>query len=147
MYQYVNKRTITSGTIIFEGRKSMSNIFGCDFGQEVFLKDKIQLVEGSWENAERHDAIIMSESTMKAMKLEIGDTILFQLSTYSGQANFGEFYVAAKSKDISLIGSIACYAHIDYVNELMELPQDDFNCIRKDCHFFCRKRRSNPCLC
>ena len=128
-YQYVNKRTITSGTIIFEGRKSMSNIFGCDFGQEVFLKDKIQLVEGSWENAERRDAIIMSESTMKAMKLEVGDTILFQLSTYSGQANFGEFYVAAKSKDISLIGSIACYAHIDYVNELMELPQDDFNCI------------------
>ena len=128
-YQYANRRTITSGTIIFEGRKSMSNIFGCDFGEEIFLKDKIQLVEGSWENAERRDAIIMSESTMKNMKIEIGDTILFSLNTYSGQANFGEFYVAAKSKDISLIGSIACYAHIDYVNELTELPQDDFNCI------------------
>ena len=36
----------------------MTNIFGCDFDEEIFLKDKIQLVEGSWENAERRDAII-----------------------------------------------------------------------------------------
>ena len=128
-YQYANKRTITGGTVIFEGRKNVTNIFGCDFEEEVFLKDKIQLVEGSWENTERRDAIIMSESTMKSMKIEVGDTVLFSLNTYTGQANFGEFYVAAKSKDISLIGSIACYAHIDYVNELVELPQDDFNCI------------------
>lgn len=128
-YQYANKRTITSGTIIFEGRKNMTNIFGCDFQEEAFLKDKIQLVEGSWENAERRDSIIMSESTMKSMKIEVGDTIIFQLNTYTGQANFGEFYVAAKSKDISLIGSIASYAHIEYVNELVELSEDDFNCV------------------
>ena len=40
-YQYANKRTITGGTVIFEGRKNMTNIFGCDFEEEVFLKDKI----------------------------------------------------------------------------------------------------------
>lgn len=128
-YQYVNERTITSGTIIFEGRKKTTNIFGCDFDEEVFLKEKIKLVDGSWEKAERADAIIMSESTMEAMKIAVGDTILFQLETYDGRANFGEFYVAAVSEDISLIGSIACYGHKEYVNQLMELAEDDFNCV------------------
>ena len=45
----------------------------------------------------------------------------------SGQANFGEFVLAGVSKDISLIGSIAAYAQIDYVNELIGLQTGDFN--------------------
>ena len=50
-----------------------------------------------------------------------------QINTYSGQANFGEFVLAGVSKDISLIGSIAAYAQIDYVNELIGLQTGDFN--------------------
>jgi putative ABC transport system permease protein len=73
------------------------------------------------------NSIILSESVVKGLKLEIGDTVLCQINTYSGQANFGEFVLAGVSKDISLIGSIAAYAQIDYVNELIGLQTGDFN--------------------
>jgi putative ABC transport system permease protein len=125
--KYVNKRTITSGNLIFEGKKTITNIFGCDFEKEVFLKDKVVLVDGSWDYAKAKNSIILSESVVKGLKLEIGDTVLCQINTYSGQANFGEFVLAGVSKDISLIGSIAAYAQIDYVNELIGLQTGDFN--------------------
>lgn len=125
--KYVNKRTITSGNLIFEGKKTITNIFGCDFEKEVFLKDKVILVDGSWDYAKAKNSIILSESVVKGLKLEIGDTVLCQINTYSGQANFGEFVLAGVSKDISLIGSIAAYAQIDYVNELIGLQTGDFN--------------------
>jgi putative ABC transport system permease protein len=46
--KYVNKRTLSMGTLIFEGKKTTTNISGCDFDQEMFLKDTVKLVEGSW---------------------------------------------------------------------------------------------------
>jgi putative ABC transport system permease protein len=63
--KYVNKRTITSGNLIFEGKKTITNIFGCDFEKEVFLKDKVVLVDGSWDYAKAKNSIILSESVVK----------------------------------------------------------------------------------
>lgn len=125
--KYINKRTISSGNLIFEGKKSVTNIFGCDFEKEVFLKEKVVLVDGSWDLAQARNSIVLSESVVKGLKIEIGDTILCQIQNYQGQANFGEFILAGISKDISLIGSIAAYTHLDYLNELLGMPLDDFN--------------------
>lgn len=125
--KYTNKRTMTSGTLIFEGSKTITNISGCDFEKEQFLKEKIVLVDGSWELAQNPQSIVLSESVVKGLKLEVGDTVLCQMQNFQGQANFGEFVLAGVSKDISLIGTIEAYAHIDYINELLGLAEDDFN--------------------
>ena len=125
--KYVNKRTLSMGTLIFEGKKTTTNISGCDFDQEMFLKDTVKLVEGSWELAQQKNSLILSEKVAKELKVEIGDSVLFQMSNYLGQANFGEFVIAGISKDISLIGSLFAYCHIDFINELSGLAADDFN--------------------
>lgn len=125
--KYINKRTIISGTVIFEGGKTTTNIFGCDFDKEKFLKEKITLVDGSWELSENPKSLIIGESIAKAMNLQIGDEVIFQTTNYSGQANFGEMILTGISKDVSLLGSMAAYCHIKYANELSGLPEDDFN--------------------
>ena len=37
-YQFDSKRTITYGTMIFEGKKAQTNIFGCDFEKETYFE-------------------------------------------------------------------------------------------------------------
>jgi putative ABC transport system permease protein len=125
-YQFDSKRTITYGTMIFEGKKAQTNIFGCDFEKETYFEKIMTLTNGSWDNVSNPKSIILSESVAKDLKIEVGDSLLVQLNTISGQATFGEFTLAAVSKDVSLIGSIAAYCHIQYLNELSGLTPDEF---------------------
>lgn len=125
-YTYMNRRSIAYGTMIFEGSKSMRNIFGCDFDKEIFLKDSMQIVSGSWEAALAKDSIMLSESTAKSLQINAGEQLLIQMETITGQQTVGEFTLGAITKDISLLGSIAAYAHIEYINELMGLKPDEF---------------------
>lgn len=125
-YQFDSKRTTSNGTIIFEGQKTQTNIFGCDFEKETHFEKTMPLVAGSWENLSNPKSIVVSESVAKALNIEVGDTVLFQMNTITGQATFGEFTLAAVSKDVSLIGSIAAYCHIAYLNELSGLKPDEF---------------------
>ncbi len=125
-YQFDSKRTITSGTLIFEGKKTQTNIFGCDFEKETYFEKVMTLTDGSWENLKNPQGIILSESVVKDLNMEVGDSLLVQCNTISGQATFGEFTLAAVSKDVSLIGSIAAYCHLPYLNELCELAPDEF---------------------
>ncbi len=125
-YQFDSKRTITYGTMIFEGKKAQTNIFGCDFEKETYFEKIMTLTNGSWDNVSNPKSIILSESVAKDLKIEVGDSLLVQLNTISGQATFGEFTLAAVSKDVSLIGSIAAYCHIQYLNELSGLAPDEF---------------------
>lgn len=125
-YQFDSKRTITYGTMIFEGKKAQTNFFGCDFEKETYFEKIMTLTDGSWDNVSSPKSIILSESVAKDLKIEVGDSLLVQLNTISGQATFGEFTLAAVSKDVSLIGSIAAYCHIQYLNELSGLAPDEF---------------------
>jgi len=125
-YQFDSKRTITYGTMIFEGKKAQTNIFGCDFEKETYFEKIMTLTDGSWDNVSNPKSIILSESVAKDLNIEVGDTMIVQLNTISGQATFGEFTLAAVSKDVSLIGSIAAYCHIQYLNELSGLAPDEF---------------------
>jgi putative ABC transport system permease protein len=70
--------------------------------------------------------IIISDKVATKLKVEIGDTILTQLRTATGQLNVGEFQVAAISHDPGLFGSIAAYANLAYVNTLLNIPQGDY---------------------
>ncbi len=125
-YQFDSKRTITSATLIFEGNKNQTNIFGCDFEKETYFEKIMTLVDGSWENLADPKSVILSESVVKALNMQVGDNLIIQLSTISGQATFGEFTLASVSKDVSLIGSIAAYCHIQYLNEITGLAPDEF---------------------
>ncbi|MCQ2596819.1 MAG: FtsX-like permease family protein [Treponema sp.] len=125
-YEYYSMRTQGSGTLIFNNKKVESVIWGVDFTKEDHLLDSLVLVSGNLEELSRPNSLILSEKTAKALKVEAGDTLLFSSYTLTMQKNVGELYVAAISKDPSLLSSAMCYAAIDYINEIMELPEDSY---------------------
>lgn len=126
-YKYICRRSVSSGTLIFDGRKTMMNVFGVDLEKEVFLPETMNLVEGSFDNLKNtQNGIIVGEATAKALKVETGDTIIFQTETATGQATFGEFLIAGISKDSSLMGSISCYSNMSFLNELLCIAPEEF---------------------
>lgn len=125
-YTTEGKRTMLFGTIIYEGQKAVTNISGCDFEKEKRLKDSISLVQGSWENMQDANALIIGETMAENLGIEVGETVLFEMQTAKDYATVGEFKIAAINRDSSLLGSIMVYSHIAYLNELYELDEDAF---------------------
>ena len=125
-YTAEGKRTMLFGTIIYEGQKAVTNISGCDFEKEKRLKDSISLVQGSWENMQDSNALIIGETMAENLGIEVGETVLFEMQTAKDYATVGEFKIAAINRDPSLLGSIMVYSHIAYLNELYELDEDAF---------------------
>jgi putative ABC transport system permease protein len=125
-YTSQGKRTLLFGTIIYEGQKAVTNISGCDFEKEKRLKDSISLVQGSWENMQDANALIIGETMAENLGIEVGETVLFEMQTAKDYATVGEFKIAAINRDSSLLGSIMVYSHIAYLNELYELDEDAF---------------------
>lgn len=120
------KKIASGGTLIFEGQKVFTNISGCDFEKEVFLKEKLHLVQGNWDAVKAKNALIVGEKMAAELGLDVGDTVLFELQTVKGYATLGEFIIAAINKDVSLLGSINVYGNIEYLNELYELEEGEF---------------------
>jgi len=122
----VARRSYANATLSYEGKKSMQTIYGADLEREKFLRDRLELKSGSWDNVSDPHALILSASVAKKLNLEVGDRLLAQMKTVNGQNNLGEFTLAAISGDMSLFSSQIAYAHRDYINELLQIGQGEY---------------------
>lgn len=126
-YSYYSQRATSSGTLMFEGKQIISQVFGCNFEDENHLIKSMVLKEGSLDNISQKDCIILNEKVAKALKVTVGEKIIFSTSTNEGQNTFGDFTVIAITKDASFLSSMACYVRQDTLNELMFAPKDSFS--------------------
>jgi len=85
------------------------------------IKERLALIDGSWDNLSWPNAIIISQSIAKKLNVLPGDTIVAQLQTITGQNNVGEFRVAAITVDSSFVGSMMTYVQLSYLNSLIGL--------------------------
>lgn len=124
--RYVTRRSSFSGTLIFEGKKLRTNVDGADLSQETFLRDRLLLKEGSWDAMSDENALILSEKIAGRLNVGVGDLILVQLETVTGQANVGEFRLAGVSYDAGIFGQMISYANLGYVNDLIGLAPGEY---------------------
>ena len=120
--RYTTKRSEFRGTLIFQGESVSQNIVGADWQEETLLKERLALLEGSFDNLIKNPrSIIISEDIAALLKVEIGDRITVRTRTVTGQQNVGEFSLAAISHDPGFFGSLSAYANLCYINELLGL--------------------------
>ena len=125
-HEYYSQRTQTSGTIIFNNKKIMGNVFGCDFAKEDYLLKSLVVLEGNIEDIFLPHSMIISKKNADALNVKIGDSVLYSTNTISNQKNVGEFTVRLIIKDPSLMSSLMIYAPIDEINELVEIPEGGY---------------------
>ena len=123
-YLSISHRTGFSGTISFGPRKTEQRISGINTDEERLLLDSLRAEEGSLDAfAGDREGIVLSSPVAFKIGASAGDQILVRLTTATGQNNLGEFTISAILPDEGAFGSDRAYAHIDYVNELVNMPE------------------------
>jgi putative ABC transport system permease protein len=124
--KHLSKRSPANGTLIFESRKTPLLIQGVDFSNETYLLERLTPVKGSFEAMSDRQGLILSEPTASRLGAEIGDRLLFQLTTLTGQQNVGELTLVAITPDAGLISGFSAYANLSYLNELLDLGTAEY---------------------
>lgn len=115
-----------TGQMIFEGKKSMVQLYGRDLSDPSLL-DTFQFIEGGIENLSDPHALVISDKTASSMNLAVGDEIILTVMTIYGQNNVGDFKIAGIIKSNSFMNTLQSYADIDTVNELIGIPEGGYS--------------------
>lgn len=124
--KYLTKSSGFRGTLIFQNNSIIQQVVGTDWNDSGYVRDRLVLKAGSFQGMANPRGIILSDKVAAKLKVRVGDSVLAQLRTVTGQANVGEFVVAAISYDPGFLGSIVAYATIQYVNELLNIPNGEY---------------------
>jgi putative ABC transport system permease protein len=125
--QYISRRSSLDGTLIFEGESIRQEVAGVNWQEEHFLADRLILEEGSMERVLADPrALVLNEKMAAQLDVKIGDTLLVQLQTVTGQQNVGEFVLAATSKDTGFFSALSAYAHRSHVNRLLNIAEEEY---------------------
>jgi len=125
--KYLSRRSSLEGTLIFEGQSIRQEVVGVNWREEGFLTERLILREGSMEKVLADPrALILNEKMATRLNAEIGDTLLVQLQTVTGQQNVGEFILAATSVDTGFFSAVSAYGHRNHVNRLLNIPPDEY---------------------
>lgn len=126
------RRSEFTGGLLFQGSSVRQSVVGADWDQEAFLRERLVLTSGSFDNmlrtnsAGQRNGIIVTDEIASRLNVEIDDRIVVRMQTLDGQQNVGEFSVAAISYDPGLFGQLSAYADLDYVNELLVVPEGSY---------------------
>ena len=125
--QYLSRRSSLDGTLIFEGESISQEVVGVNWQEERYLSDRLILREGSMERVLADPrALILNEKMAERLNVQIGDTLLVQLQTVTGQQNVGEFILAATSIDTGFFSAVSAYAHRSHVNRLLNIAEGEY---------------------
>jgi putative ABC transport system permease protein len=122
----VQVRSRSRGDVIFASVRESISIEGVDWDSESRLWDDLSITEGERELLSRDNAVVLPESVADSLGVQIGENVLFSLSSITGQANVGEFTVAGVYPDNQDFNISGGYAGLPYLNSLLGLEVDQY---------------------
>lgn len=124
-YEYYSCFTMSSGTAIFNGKKSGIQLYGRNL-EEKQLRDSFQFVSGGVDlNVE--NGLIISDKVAESLNLQVGDEIIYSTYTVYGQNNFADMTITGILKSNSFLSSMQAYADIEDVNRIVEMPEGGYS--------------------
>lgn len=125
-YKSYSCYSTATGQMIFEGQKSIVQLFGRDLTDKSLL-ESFQFTEGGIENLTDSQVLIISDKTAESMNLAVGDPVLISAQTIYGQNNVADFTVAGIYKSNGFLNTMQCFGDLDYVNQLVEIPEGGYS--------------------
>ena len=124
-YDYYSCFTMSSGTVIFNGKKSAIQLYGRDFNEKS-LRDSFQFTSGGVD-AVMKNGLIISDKVAESLNLQVGDEIIYSTWTVYGQNTFADMTITGIIKSNSFMNSMQAYADIEDVNEIVEMPEGGYS--------------------
>jgi putative ABC transport system permease protein len=125
--RYIAKRSSLNGVLIFEGENSRQQIVGVNWDEERYLKERLVLRDGTIDNVLAEPrSLVLNEKVAKRLGVAVGETLLVQVQTVTGQQNVGEFVLAATSVDTGIFSGMSAYGHREHVNTLINIEPQEY---------------------
>jgi len=126
-YKYFSCYSMAGGQIIFNGKKSIVQIYGRDLDDKN-LVDSFKFASGGIEKTLADPCgIIISDKTAESMNLEVGDQVIFTTTTIHGQNTVIDLNVTGIFEGNSFMNSVQAYCAIETVNNLVGIPEDGYS--------------------
>ena len=126
---YIQKRSSAAVTLIFEGKKLQQSIIGVDFDNERLLRERVHFIKGSFDQATAANSLFVSEQVATKLKIDVGDRLLAQTKTVTGQFNVGEFRIAGIMPSMGLFDQMLTYTPKAYLNSLIGLGPNEYQAL------------------
>jgi putative ABC transport system permease protein len=123
---FISKRSVARGTIIFESKQAQISVQGVDFSSEHYLTSRLIISQGSFAAMSNPQGLILSEQTARKLNVQVGDRLILQLTTVTGQQNVGDMTLVATTPDTGFVSDLSAYANLSYVNELLNLGAGEY---------------------
>lgn len=124
-YDYYSCFSISSGELIFNGKKIGPVIYGRDLSEKS-LQDALQFSSGGI-NENVSNGIIISEKAAESLNVQVGDSLIYSTNTVYGQKNFADVTIMGIIKTNTFINSYQAYMDIDELNKIIEMPEGGYS--------------------
>ena len=124
-YESYSSYSMTGATLLFNGKKVMTNIFGRDMSDEKLLKS-FDFIEGGLENLSDPYCLFLDDNTAESLNVKIGDQVICKAVSMFGQQNIIDLTIGGIYRSNSFMSSMQAYAHMATVNELIGIPEDGY---------------------
>ena len=119
-------RSRSRGEVIFASVRESISVEGVDWKSESRLWEDLGVENGDRSLLSRENSLVLPESVAESLGVQIGETVLFSMSTITGQANVGEFTVAGTYPDNQSFNISGGYTGLPYLNTLLGLEQEEY---------------------
>jgi putative ABC transport system permease protein len=114
-------------SIISDINTQYQGLTGLDLGPNSYIHDRIVVVQGSLDNFNGSDKLLISEGTAAKLQVKLNDRVSIQGETQTGQQNVLDFTIGAIYKDPGIASSLAgAYADIGIVNKLKDMGPGEY---------------------
>lgn len=119
---HLARRTIlfNYGILYFNGTPArQKSIYGVDWADEAPMLSDLEFLEGGIPSDSDDDAILISSALTQSLGARLGDRMIMQASTLSGQVNTASFVIAGIFHDTSIFGYFKSYISRKSLNRLL----------------------------
>lgn len=125
-YKYFSRYSMMTGQMIFNGKKSITQIYGRDLS-EPQLRDSFRFSSGGLDGWTNPCTIIISDKTAESMNVEVGDSIIVTMTTIHGQNTVEDFVIGGIIESNSFMNSMQSYCDIDVLNKIIGIPEGGYS--------------------
>ncbi len=116
-----------NGLIFFNGYSARQKVVaGIDWVSEERVFSGMEFLSGSQAGLSGSNGILISSVTAKELQARVGDDVLVEVDTVTGQRNTTTMVVKGVFKDASIFGAYTSYVDISVLNRLIGLSPDEY---------------------
>lgn len=122
----INYRSGALATLIYTTNEAIQVVDGVDFAAEARFRETVRLVGGSWEALAEPGSILLPQSAVDQLGMELGEELLLSLSTVTGQRNVVELTLRGISSEVAGLGITSAYVRLADMNAALGLAPGEY---------------------